>query len=566
MIETKVSKGIISTYFEKLERNLDLDVAIVGGGPSGIVAAYYLAKAGLKVAQFDRKLAPGGGMWGGAMMFNQIVIQEEAIDIVKEFNINHEEYEDGLYVMDSVESTSALLYHAVHAGATVFNCYSVEDVIFKNNTVSGVVVNWTPVLREGMHVDPLNILAKIVIDGTGHDSEIAATVARKNGSRLATETGGVIGERSLDVIAGEEEVVNGTKEIYPGLYVCGMAASAVSALAFTGCGGSASSTVAASSAAASAAAEGGQTFKVGIVNYVDHASLNQIVESVESRLDELGAEKGVTFDYADYYANAQADQSNLNQIGADLVGDGVDVIVAVATPTAATMLAAVEDTDIPVVYSAVTDPAAAGFDGEENITGTSDALNTEAIMKLITAVNPDIDTIGLLYDLSQDASTQAIADAKAFCDTNGIKYIEKNGTTTAEVQMAAEALIASGVKAVFTPTDNTVMTAELSIYETFTEAGVQHYTGADSFALNGAFVGYGVDYVQLGEATADMVAELLCEGKTTADLPYQTFDNGIVTINTETCEALGLDLDTVKEAFKPYCTEIVEVTTAENFS
>lgn len=345
-----------------------------------------------------------------------------------------------------------------------------------------------------------------------------------------------------------------------------MAASAVSALAFTGCGGSASSTVAASSTASSAAAEGGQTFKVGIVNYVDHASLNQIVESVESRLDELGAEKGVTFDYADYYANAQADQSNLNQIGADLVGDGVDVIVAVATPTAATMLAAVEDTDIPVVYSAVTDPAAAGFDGEENITGTSDALNTEAIMNLITAVNPDIDTIGLLYDLSQDASTQAIADAKAFCEKNGIKVVEKNGTTTAEVQMAAEALVAAGVKAVFTPTDNTIMTAELSIYESFIEAGVQHYTGADSFALNGALVGYGVDYVQLGEATADMVSQLLCDGKTPADLPYQTFDNGIVTINTETAEALGLDLAALKEAFKPYCTEITEVTTAENFS
>ena len=229
------------------------------------------------------------------------------------------------------------------------------------------------------------------------------------------------------------------------------------------------------------------------------------------------------------------------------------------------MLAAVEDTDIPVVYSAVTDPSAAGFDGEENITGTSDALNTDAIMNLILAVNPDIDTIGLLYDLSQDASTQAIADAKAFCDSKGIQYVEKNGTTTAEVQMAAEALIAAGVKAVFTPTDNTVMTAELSIYETFLDAGVQHYTGADSFALNGAFVGYGVDYVQLGEATADMVVELLCEGKTTADLPYQTFDNGIATINTETCKALGLDLDTVKKAFEPYCTEVVEVTTQENF-
>ena len=349
------------------------------------------------------------------------------------------------------------------------------------------------------------------------------------------------------------------------------AAAVFSALGLTGCGAAsgstassaaASSTAAASSGAASAA---GQTFKVGIVNYVDHASLNQIVESVESRLDELGKEKGVTFDYGDYYANAQADQTNLNQIGADLVADGVDVIVAVATPTAATMLAAVEDTEIPVVYSAVTDPAAAGFDTEPNITGTSDALNTDAIMNLILAVNPDIDTIGLLYDLSQDSSTQAIADAKAFCDANGIQYIEKNGTTTAEVQMAAEALVAAGVKAVFTPTDNTIMTAELSIYETFTDAGVQHYTGADSFALNGAFVGYGVDYVQLGEATADMVAQLLCDGKTPADLPFQTFDNGIATINTETCEALGLDLNTVKEAFKPYCTEVVEVTTAENF-
>ena len=347
-----------------------------------------------------------------------------------------------------------------------------------------------------------------------------------------------------------------------------MAASAVSALALTGCGGAASSastsTAASSEAASSAVA--GETFKVGIVNYVDHASLNQIVASVESRLDELGKEKGVTFDYADYYANAQADQSNLNQIGADLVADGVDVIVAVATPTAATMLAAVEDTEIPVVYSAVTDPAAAGFDGGENMTGTSDALNTAAIMNLIVAANPGIDTIGLLYDLSQDSSTQAIADAKAFCEKNGIKVVEKNGTTTAEVQMAAEALVAAGVKAVFTPTDNTIMTAELSIYESFIEAGVQHYTGADSFALNGALVGYGVDYVQLGEATADMVSQLLCDGKTPADLPYQTFDNGIVTINTETAEALGLDLATLKEAFKPYCTEICEVTTAENFS
>ena len=228
MIETKVSKGIITTYFDKLQRNLELDTAIAGGGPSGIVAAYYLAKAGKKVALFDRKLSPGGGMWGGAMMFNQLVIQQEAMPIVKELGINYVPFEDNLYTIDSIESTSALLYQAVHAGATIFNCYSVEDVIFKSNVVSGVVVNWTPVLREGLHVDPLNVYAKFVIDGTGHDSEICRTVARKNGIKLATSTGSVMGEGSMDVSEGERLVVKGTKEIYPGLYVCGMAVSAVS--------------------------------------------------------------------------------------------------------------------------------------------------------------------------------------------------------------------------------------------------------------------------------------------------------------------------------------------------
>lgn len=228
MIETQISKGIIQTYFDKLERNLSLDVAIVGGGPSGIVAAYYLSKAGVHVALFDRKLSPGGGMWGGAMMFNQVVIQEEAMDIIRELGINYKPFDDNLYTVDSIESTSSLLYHAVHAGATLFNCYSVEDVIFKDEKVGGVVVNWTPVLREGLHVDPLNVLAKFVIDGTGHDSEISKVVARKNGIRLDTPTGAVVGERSLDVVEGERAVVEGTKEIYPGLYVCGMASSAVS--------------------------------------------------------------------------------------------------------------------------------------------------------------------------------------------------------------------------------------------------------------------------------------------------------------------------------------------------
>ena len=312
----------------------------------------------------------------------------------------------------------------------------------------------------------------------------------------------------------------------------------------------------------------GKTYKVGIVQFVDDASLNQIEAAIEAELDAKATELGVKFDYTLY--NGQADGTTLNQIGAELVSKGVDLIVPIATPAVKIMQSATEDTEIPIVFSAVSDPVGAGIVDSLDapggrITGTSDALNTKGLLDLMLAQNPDTKTVGLLYSKSEDSSKQPIEDAKAYLEGKGIRCVEKTGTTTDEVTSAVDALIAEKVDAVFTPTDNTIMTAELSIYESFIEAGVQHYTGADSFALNGALVGYGVDYVQLGEATADMVVELLCGGKTPADLPYQTFDNGIVTINTESCEALGLDLDTVKEAFKPYCTEIVVVTTQENF-
>ncbi len=228
IMETLVSGGIIESYFNKLQSNLTLDAAIVGGGPSGIVAAYYLAKAGHKVALFDRKLSPGGGMWGGAMMFNDIVVQDEAMPIVQELGLSYKAYRSGTYIIDSVHATAGLLYKATQAGATIFNCYSVEDVVYKQGRVGGVVVNWTPVLREGLHVDPLTIISKTVLDGTGHDCEIAKTVARKNGVKLNTPTGGVVGEMSMDAAEGERSTIDNTKEIYPGLFVSGMAANGVS--------------------------------------------------------------------------------------------------------------------------------------------------------------------------------------------------------------------------------------------------------------------------------------------------------------------------------------------------
>lgn len=323
-----------------------------------------------------------------------------------------------------------------------------------------------------------------------------------------------------------------------------------------------------SAMAATAMAE---DYKVGIVQYVDDASLNQITENIEKELDAKGEELGVTFNYADYFSNAQADSSVLNQISTDLLADQVDVIVAIATPVAMVMQSATEDTDIPVIFSAVSDPVGAGLVESMdapggNITGTSDALDTATIMNLMLAANPDLKKVGLLYDTAQDSSQNAIQDAIAFCEENGIEYEEKTGSTTDDVILAAQSLIADGVEAVFTPTDNTIMTAELSIYELFNDAKIPHYTGADSFALNGAFCGYGVDYVNLGVATADMVAEVLTGDADVAATPVQTFDNGIATVNTDTCEAIGFDLDTIKEAFSDYCTDFVEIQTAESFA
>ena len=314
-----------------------------------------------------------------------------------------------------------------------------------------------------------------------------------------------------------------------------------------------------------------QDYKVGIVQYVDDASLNQITENIEKELDAKGEELGVTFNYADYFSNAQADSSVLNQISTDLLADQVDVIVAIATPVAMVMQSATEDTDIPVIFSAVSDPVGAGLVESMdapggNITGTSDALDTATIMNLMLAANPDLKKVGLLYDTAQDSSQNAIQDAIAFCEENGIEYEEKTGSTTDDVILAAQSLIADGVEAVFTPTDNTIMTAELSIYELFNDAKIPHYTGADSFALNGAFCGYGVDYANLGVATADMVAEVLTGDADVAATPVQTFDNGIATVNTDTCEAIGFDLDTIKEAFSDYCTDFVEIQTAESFA
>lgn len=313
----------------------------------------------------------------------------------------------------------------------------------------------------------------------------------------------------------------------------------------------------------------GASYTIGICNYVDDASLNQIVENINARLAEIESEQSITISVK--YDNCNADANVMNQIIANFAADNVDLMVGVATPVAMAMQSATEDSKTPVVFAAVSDPVGAGLvasleEPGSNVTGSSDNLDTNSVMNLIFAQNPDAKKIGLLYDVGQDSSTAAIEHAKAYLDDKGVEYVERTATTAEEVALAAQALISDGVDAVFTPTDNTIMKAELAIYETFADAGIPHYTGADSFALNGAFLGYGVDYANLGRETADMIASILTEGKDPATTPVITFDNGTATVNTEICEKLGLDFDTVSEAFAPYCTRVEEITTAESFS
>lgn len=311
------------------------------------------------------------------------------------------------------------------------------------------------------------------------------------------------------------------------------------------------------------------SYTIGICNYVDDASLNQIVENINARLAEIESEQGITINVK--YDNCNADANVMNQIIANFAADNVDLMVGVATPVAMAMQSATEDSKTPVVFAAVSDPVGAGLvasleEPGSNVTGSSDNLDTNSVMNLIFAQNPDAKKIGLLYDVGQDSSTAAIEHAKAYLDDKGVEYVERTATTAEEVALAAQALVSDGVDAVFTPTDNTIMKAELAIYETFADAGIPHYTGADSFALNGAFLGYGVDYANLGRETADMIASILTEGKDPATTPVITFDNGTATVNTEICEKLGFDFDTVSEAFAPYCTRVEEITTAESFS
>ena len=291
---------------------------------------------------------------------------------------------------------------------------------------------------------------------------------------------------------------------------------------------------------------GGSVTRIAIVQQLDHSSLDEIRQAIEAEF--TGDE------YAIEVYNGQNDASMLNQIGTEVVSGDFDIVIPIATLAAQTMVTAV-DGSIPVVFAAVSDPEGNGLTGMDNVTGTSDALNTEFILDMMFAAQPDIQTVGLLYSNSEPNSEKPIAEAKAYLDARGIAYLEKTGNSADEIVAAASSLVGR-VEAVFTPTDNAVMAAEAAVAEILNDAGIAHYAGADSFVLSGAFTTCGVNYTELGTKTAQMAKAILSGGEVG---PFQVMEGGIITVNTETAAALDLDYS----VFSQMANTVTEVVTGE---
>ena len=333
---------------------------------------------------------------------------------------------------------------------------------------------------------------------------------------------------------------------------CGASSAPAATTAPTPAAPTAPTAAAAQTQAAETAAPAA-SYSVAIVQQLDHSSLDEIRAAVAAELQSKADAAGIELTISEY--NGQNDPTILGQIAAQVMADEVDMIIPIATLAAQTMVTAAEGTDTPIVYAAISDPESAGLTGLDKVTGTSDALNTPFILDMMLAANPDVKTVGLLYSNSEANSTMPISEAKAYLDSKGIAYLEKTGNSTPEIVDAANSLVGR-VDAVFTPTDNVVMAAEVAVAEILNEAGIPHYTGADSFVQAGGFATCGVNYTELGTYTADMAFDIL-QGVAVPE--FHVMDGGIITVNTDTAKALGIDYS----IFSTMANTVVEVTTEQ---
>lgn len=288
-------------------------------------------------------------------------------------------------------------------------------------------------------------------------------------------------------------------------------------------------------------AQGDDIKKVSVVQIVSHPSLDTIRDSFSDEMEQLGYTEGeIELEYYD----AGNDTSTLNSILSTASGDGSDVIVAIATPTAQSAARYAEE--IPIVFAAVSDPIGAGLtssleEPDKNITGTMDDIQVDQILEAALEIDPDMQRLGVIYNASEANSVTNIEKAKTFCEENGIELQEVTVTSTNDVQQAVTTL-AGSCDAIFSPNDNTVASAMSAAAQAALEAGIPYYVGADSMVSDGGFLTVGIDYEELGRETARMVDQVL-QGTDVADIPIVQFKTDLsIYVNASTMEALGRTL------------------------
>ncbi len=219
--EAQVTKAILGEFNSWFSDYIISDVIIIGGGPSGLVAAKYLAESGLKTLIVESNNYIGGGFWIGGYLMNTLTFRAPSQKLLEEFGIPYKKYAEDLYIADGPTACSKLIWEACKAGAKILNMTKFDDVVLRNGRVEGAVINWTPVSalpRAITCVDPVSIESKVVIDATGHDAWVLKSLEKRNLLKVGNYG-------AMDINTSEDLVVEKTGEIFPGLYVMGMAAA-----------------------------------------------------------------------------------------------------------------------------------------------------------------------------------------------------------------------------------------------------------------------------------------------------------------------------------------------------